>query len=159
MARRMIKRIHRHQQQRRAAMDFFATEGTLVSPTSAPLGRSVLRGKPLLLPILEPSVFEDDGQEGWTVVRRRRWSPASGKRSSDPVIAGYSNLRGMGPTHLRPRTDSDSARGGLASTISRRPVPDRSDRSVGIDRPIQVKVGTPSLDVRFVDRYGLPRKK
>jgi hypothetical protein len=28
------------------------------------------------LPVMEPSVFIDKTVEGWTVVRRRRWSPA-----------------------------------------------------------------------------------
>jgi hypothetical protein len=30
--------------------------------------------------VLEPSVFLDDISEGWTVVHRRRWSPAISKK-------------------------------------------------------------------------------
>jgi hypothetical protein len=51
--------------QRKAAMDFMAMEGMLVSPLSTPLGRSI--PKSVNLPVLEPSVFHDDGQEGWTI--------------------------------------------------------------------------------------------
>ncbi|KAM0865553.1 hypothetical protein ACQ4PT_043194 [Festuca glaucescens] len=141
LARRAVKRINRQQQQRRAAMEFMVTEGTSSSPIKTPLGRSVLRGKPVNVPILEPSVFDDDGQEGWTVVRRRRWSPASGKRSSDPMFSGLSKSRGMGPMNIRPRIDSVFVRGGPELPIHRRPVRTLSDRSAETDRPIQVKVG------------------
>jgi hypothetical protein len=41
LARRMIKRLHRQQLQRKAGMDFIAMEGTLSSPMTTPLGRSV----------------------------------------------------------------------------------------------------------------------
>jgi hypothetical protein len=82
LAQRAIKRINRQNAQRRAAsaaMAFMSPEGTL-SPMLTPLGGSGQKNKHLNLPILEPSLFEDDGLEGWTVVRRRRWSPASGKK-------------------------------------------------------------------------------
>jgi hypothetical protein len=39
------------------------------------------------LPVLEPSVFVDKTVEGWTLVRRRRWSLASAKQVSDPSIS------------------------------------------------------------------------
>ncbi|KAM0842343.1 hypothetical protein ACQ4PT_058412 [Festuca glaucescens] len=142
MARRSIKRLHRRQMQRKAAMEFMAMEGTLSSPMSTPLGRSGSK-KSVNLPVLEPSVFDDDGQEGWTVVHRQRWSPEFGKKAPDPVIdpsfAGRSKLHGMGSINLRPCPVS--VRYGPARTLHRRPVSGVSDRSVEIDRPIRVKVG------------------
>jgi hypothetical protein len=41
-------------------MALFETEGTMESQFSTPMGRTVHRDKPLPVPILEPSVFEDD---------------------------------------------------------------------------------------------------
>jgi hypothetical protein len=141
-ARRSIKRIHRRQMQRAAAMDFMVMEGTSLSTMSTPLGRSVSK-KSLILPVLEPSIFVDNDQEGWTVVHRRRWSPEFGKKAqnpgSDPTFSDRSNLLGAGSIKLRPCPGS--FRHGPARQLPRRPVAVVSDRSVEIDRPIRVKVG------------------
>jgi hypothetical protein len=61
MARRSIKRLHRRQMQRKAAMEFMAMEGTSSSQVSMPLGRSGST-KSVNLPVIPPSVFNDDGQ-------------------------------------------------------------------------------------------------
>jgi hypothetical protein len=79
----------------KAALEFMSSEG-MSFPNSMSLGMSVDKSKPMTIPILEPSVFEDDGLKGWTVVRRRRWSPVSGKRSHDPRNPAFSNIRGLG---------------------------------------------------------------
>ncbi|KAK1682059.1 hypothetical protein QYE76_042907 [Lolium multiflorum] len=139
LARRATKRINRQQQQRRAAMELMVVEGESVSPNKMPLGMSICKSKPLLLPVLEPSVFVDDGQDGWTVVRRRRWSPASGKKRLDPKILEVSKYCGMGPMKLRPRSVS-VGRGGPGLPIHRRPTQASADRSAGTDRPIQAVV-------------------
>jgi hypothetical protein len=57
LARRAFKRINWQKQQRRAAMELMSTECTSSSPIAMSLGRSVLKSKPVNLPILEPSVF------------------------------------------------------------------------------------------------------
>jgi hypothetical protein len=105
MARRSIKRLHRCQMQRQAAMEFIAMEGTSNSMMSTPLGRSSSK-KSVNLPVLGPSVFVDDGQEGWTVVHRRRWSPEFGKNAHNPAVdpsfAGRLKLQGTGSINLRP---------------------------------------------------------
>ncbi|KAM0930682.1 hypothetical protein ACQ4PT_000783 [Festuca glaucescens] len=143
LARRAIKRINRQRMQRMAAtaaLEFMSPEGTS-SPISMPLGMSVHKSKPMNLPILEPSVFEDDGLEGWTVVRRRHWSPASGKRSRDPANPGISNFRGLGPVQRQACAASGLVRGGPKIPIHRVPVSTQEYRSDGADRPLQVKVG------------------
>jgi hypothetical protein len=64
-------------------MFFFSSEGMTSSP-SLPLGnqRNLMGHKKL--PVLEPTVFPDEDMEGWTVVPRRRWSPASDANVRDP---------------------------------------------------------------------------
>ncbi|KAK1629024.1 hypothetical protein QYE76_003363 [Lolium multiflorum] len=140
LARRAIKRLQRRQVQRTAAMDFMAMKGTLTSPLSTSLGRST--PKSLNLPVLEPSVFHDDGQEGWTVVHRRRWSPELDTKTSDPVIkpviSGRSKNTGMG---LNFHNSVLPIRNGPARTARYRPIPRSTDRSVETQGPIQVKVG------------------
>jgi hypothetical protein len=121
-------------------MEFMEAEGESVSPVKMPLGMSVSKSKPLVFPVLEPFVFVDDGQEGWTVVLRRCWSPASDRKMSDPKFSGGSKYRGMGPMNLRPRSDS-VCRGGSGLPIHRRPIHAIDNRSAQTDRPIQVKVG------------------
>jgi hypothetical protein len=48
------------------------------------LGKSISKIKNR--PVLEPLVFHDDCMQGWTVVHRRRWSPAFGKKVLDPEL-------------------------------------------------------------------------
>jgi hypothetical protein len=43
-------------------------------------------------PVLEPSVFHDESIQGWTVVRRRRWSPAIRRAALDPKLPHFSIL-------------------------------------------------------------------
>jgi hypothetical protein len=98
LARQTLKRINRQRNQRMAAMvamEFALSEGML-SPFSRPLGMPVGKTKIKARPVLEPSVFMDDGMDGWTVVRRRRWSPAIGNRSHDPRKSGASKISGLG---------------------------------------------------------------
>jgi hypothetical protein len=68
------------------------------------------------MPVLQPSIFFDDTTEGWTIVRRRRLSPASDVRIHDPItkensenhVVGQVGLwactniisRGVGPTWM-----------------------------------------------------------
>jgi hypothetical protein len=86
LTRRHRKRITRRDGQRsaaRAALVFNTCEGMISSP-SLPLG--IQQREPVCkkMPVLEPSVFFDDTTEGWSVIRRRRWSPASDVRAQDP---------------------------------------------------------------------------
>jgi hypothetical protein len=90
LTRRHLKRIKRRDGQQmaaRAAMLFSTMEGMISSP-SMPLGKNPGSTVCKPMPVLEPSVFFDDNTEGWTVVRRRRWSPVSDVKVHDPRKKG-----------------------------------------------------------------------
>jgi hypothetical protein len=78
LTQRHLKRIKRRDGQRlaaRAAMLLSMSE-VKISLLSLPMGKNIGTTKFRSMPVLEPSVFLDDNTVGWTVVRRRRWSPA-----------------------------------------------------------------------------------
>jgi hypothetical protein len=85
LARRALKRIQRQQAQRLAATAVIELNEGMVSPSSRPLGKSTSKVK--VLPVLEPSVFHDESLHGWSVVHRRRWLPAIGKKRQVPLIS------------------------------------------------------------------------
>jgi hypothetical protein len=64
----------------RAALLF---SSMVCSSPSLPLGKHPRPAVCKPKPVLEPFVFVDDNTEGWTVVRRRRWSPASDAKAHD----------------------------------------------------------------------------
>jgi hypothetical protein len=82
------------------------TEG-MISPFSLPMGKNSGKSKFKTMLVLEPSVFLDDNTEGWTVVRRRRWSPAIEVKAQDPRKKAVSNFHAMGLTRLRARANSN----------------------------------------------------
>ncbi|KAK1697739.1 hypothetical protein QYE76_014436 [Lolium multiflorum] len=90
LARRALKRVHRQQAQRLAATAVIELDEGMVSPSSRPLGKSTSKIK--VLPVLEPTVFRDESSHGWSVVHRRRWLPAIGKKRHDPLNSLNSNL-------------------------------------------------------------------
>ncbi|KAK1613670.1 hypothetical protein QYE76_019187 [Lolium multiflorum] len=103
LARKLRKRINRQMSQRRAAtaaMEFPESAGTSSSDL-LPLGRDQNKMKIRARPVLEPYVFLDDGLGGWTVVRRRHWSPVMDKKSPDPIISQISKRAELGLTNGR----------------------------------------------------------
>jgi hypothetical protein len=48
------------------------------------------------MPVLDPSVFVDDDVGGWTVVRRRCWSPTIDERTYDPRNQAISKNQNVG---------------------------------------------------------------
>jgi hypothetical protein len=77
LARRTLNMIKKREEQRvatKAAMALELSEGTS-SCSFLPLGNSVAKFRAHAMPVMEPSVFCDDNNGGWTVVRRRHRSP------------------------------------------------------------------------------------
>jgi hypothetical protein len=83
----------------RAALFFSTYEGMISSP-SMPLGKQMKSHVRKALPVLQPTVFPGDNMEGWTIVRRRRWSPASDANVRDPRKKEVSNFRVVGQVGL-----------------------------------------------------------
>jgi hypothetical protein len=84
----------------RAAIFFAQPEGMNLS-SPLPMGnRSGSVGK-LNIPVIESSVFVDENLEGWTMVRRRRWSPASVAKVRDLRLKEVSKSRALGQAGLR----------------------------------------------------------
>jgi hypothetical protein len=135
------------------------TSEGMLSPTSMPLGMSVCKTKIKVVSLLEPSVFTDDGMEGWTVVCRRRWSPAIGKRSPDPRKSVFSKFCGLGPARTRAGAHLNLARWGPNTAIHRVTAVTKIDRSDGDCRPYQVKVGDAVAGRAFRNLLGLAWKK
>ncbi|KAM0871601.1 hypothetical protein ACQ4PT_039282 [Festuca glaucescens] len=156
LASRQLKRINRQRNQRTAAttaMELQLSEGTW-SPPSMPLGMQSCKSKARVLPVLEPMTFVDDGVGEWTVVRRRRWSPAINKTSRDPKISDFSNDRRLGSSTFWAGA-SVRARCGPNDWLRRRSsikVDIRSD--VSLD-PKQVKVGSQIAGRAFRNLLGL----
>jgi hypothetical protein len=100
LARRAIKRRNRQLAQREAAINViqFDDEG-MRSPFSRPLGQSLPRIKNK--PVLEPSIFEDDGSEGWTVVNRWSWSPEITTKVPETKFTDILNSKLLGPVRGR----------------------------------------------------------
>ncbi|KAM0849117.1 hypothetical protein ACQ4PT_053932 [Festuca glaucescens] len=161
LARRKLKRINRQRNQRMAAMaamELASSEGTW-SPSSMPLGMSVCKTKAKAMPVLEPSVFVDDEVDGWTVVRRRRWSPAIDSSSHDPIISEISNIRRVGLARFRAGASNNRARWGPKNVVRGAPVIKIDQRSDGDCYPKQVKVGAQVAGRAFRNLLGLAWKR
>nr|XP_051229335.1 uncharacterized protein LOC127347151 [Lolium perenne] len=112
--RQQLKRLRRRDGQRlaaRVALFFSSGEGT------GSLSSSLLdkKSKPVChmnLPVLEPSIFVDKTMEGWTLVRRRRWSSASVKKVRDPGITENSKVLTVGQARLRACAQRPGCRSG-----------------------------------------------
>ncbi|KAM0930524.1 hypothetical protein ACQ4PT_000898 [Festuca glaucescens] len=161
LARRTLKRIKQQNNQRMAAMAAMelTSPEVMISPISMPLGMSVCKTKIKAMPVLEPSVFTDDSMEGWTVVRRRRWSPAIGKRSNDPRKSVISKVRGLGPARMRAGANTKLDRWGPKTMMHQAPAVTKASRSDGDRRPNQVKVGNAVAGRAFRNLLGLAWKK
>ncbi|KAM0842689.1 hypothetical protein ACQ4PT_058202 [Festuca glaucescens] len=139
LSRRQRKRIVRrdgHRMAAAASLFFSIPEGMNSSPP-LPLGKQLRSSGGKAMPVLQPSVFFDDTTEGWTVVRRQRWSPAPDVRFQDPrskvnsknYVVGQVGLRActnssarvVGPIWLRKRgshvAGSDGERGPRIATV------------------------------------------
>ncbi|KAM0853242.1 hypothetical protein ACQ4PT_051215 [Festuca glaucescens] len=140
LARRALKRVNRQRSQRMAARAAIELEDEgMLSPSLRPLGRSVL--KSINKPVLEPSVFRDDSLQGWTVVHRRRWSPAVGKKVLDPTKSHFSNSSSLGPTRTRADGNVVLARWGPTTMMHRVMEATKQFRSNGDRQTHQVQVG------------------
>jgi hypothetical protein len=118
VARRVLKRINMRDQQRlafKAAMALASPEGKV---SSSPLSLEKRSGKEniMIRPVMEPTVSIDDGTEEWTVVCRRRWSPAIGNGARDPRKMGNSKSHALGLARLRARSKEKTDRCGPLST-------------------------------------------
>ncbi|KAM0898640.1 hypothetical protein ACQ4PT_021807 [Festuca glaucescens] len=157
LARRMRKRINRQTSQRLAAMEameIMSSEGKVPSPL-LPLGMSLCKNKVKVMPVLQPSVFVDDGLDGWTVVRRRRWSPANERMLPDPFVPVFSNIDDVGSEKRRAGAKLNRARWGPKQMM-------RADPLAKIDadsQPKRVKVGDQVAGHAFRNLLGLAWKK
>ncbi|KAM0921230.1 hypothetical protein ACQ4PT_007109 [Festuca glaucescens] len=161
LARRQLKRINRQHVQRMtamAAMELDQSQGTW-SPSSMPVGMFACKSKVKDRPVLEPTVFVDDGGEGWTVVRRRRWSPAIVRHPLDPIISQVSKTRGVGLTGIRAEALSVRARWGPNGWVRRKPVNKVDLRSDAAIEPKQVRVGAHVAGRDFRNLLGLAWKR
>ncbi|KAM0924796.1 hypothetical protein ACQ4PT_004716 [Festuca glaucescens] len=158
LARRSLKRTNRRDQQRaatKAAMALSSPEGKVsLSPLS--LDKSLGKTKELIMPVMEPTVFLDDSTEGWTVVRRRRWPPAIGKKALDPRNMGNSNFPVLGLARLRANSKTNMDRHGpfLATIRS-----SDATRSNGDRKPRQARVGDSIAGRAFRNILGLAWRK
>ncbi|KAM0824032.1 hypothetical protein ACQ4PT_070474 [Festuca glaucescens] len=158
LARRSLKRTNRRDQQRaatKAAMALSSPEGKVsLSPLS--LDKSLGKTKELIMPVMEPTVFLDDSTEGWTVVRRRRWPPAIGKKALDPRNMGNSNFPVLGLARLLANSKTNMDRHGpfLARIRS-----SDATRSNGDRKPRQARVGDSIAGRAFRNILGLAWRK
>nr|XP_051190804.1 uncharacterized protein LOC127304140 [Lolium perenne] len=154
--RRQLKRLRRRDGQRlaaRAALFFSSGEGT-GSFSSSPLNKESKAKCHMNLPVLEPSVFVDKTMDGWTLVRRRRWSPAFAKKVCDPGITENSNGSNVGHARLRAGEQRPGFRSGPLRQVGSSL--DRSDS----DRVSRVaKVGNVTAGFAFRRFLGLTWKK
>jgi hypothetical protein len=134
--RRRLKRLRRRDEQRmaaRSALFFSINEGMNSSSPLMPLG---IRTKAHVVkrPVIEPSVFLDESLEGWTVVRRRRWSPASDVNLCDPRMSVNSNFRVAGQAGLRALVNNTLRSSGPNQSRQGRYDIDQSDRGPRLAR-------------------------
>ncbi|KAM0830239.1 hypothetical protein ACQ4PT_066356 [Festuca glaucescens] len=158
LARRTLKRIKQRNGKRmaaKAAMELTTQEG-MASPFSLSQGKNSGKNKIKTMPVMEPSVFMDDNTEGWTVVRRRRWSPAIARRSQDPRKTAISKFRGMGLVRMRDGANSNLDHCG--PNFARQGV-SISSRTNGDRVPRQAKVGNAVAGRAFRSLLGLAWKK
>ncbi|KAM0905253.1 hypothetical protein ACQ4PT_017525 [Festuca glaucescens] len=160
LARRHRKRIQRRDNQRmatRAALLLSATEGTSPFPSpTLPLG-SNLGARRKASPVLEPTVFFDDDVEGWTVVRRRRWSPASDEKIRDPRKEENSKKSDVGFVRLRAGVHCRSMVAGPNLVRHRKGL--GSSRFNGDQGPRLAKVGNAVAGHAFRNLLGLAWKR
>jgi hypothetical protein len=124
--------------------------------SSSLLGKISRSVSQIKLPVLEPSVFVDTSSEGWTIVRRRRWSPASVSRVRDPGLTVISNLLTVGQARLRAGAQSLGRRSG-PNRIRQASQP--RDLLVGDHSARVAKVGDATVGFAFRRFFGLTWKK
>jgi hypothetical protein len=148
LARRALKRVQRQQAQRLAATAAFELDEGMISPASRPLGISTSKFK--VRPVLEPIVFHDESTHCWTVVHRRRWLPAIGKKGSDPLNPLSSKHTRSGQSKSWADDRVQGARRGPLPIVHRAlQAAKRHTRSES--RYQRVEVGESSLDVPFTN--------
>ncbi|KAM0834290.1 hypothetical protein ACQ4PT_063701 [Festuca glaucescens] len=155
------KRIIRQRNQRMkamAAMELTSSAG-MSSPSLMPLGMSVGKTKIKTMPVLEPSVFMDDDMDGWTVIRRRRWSPAIGNELHDPRNAGLSKTSVLGSARTRAGANLDRARWGPNIRRNQVHAVVEAHRADGVCRSNQVKIGNQIAGRAFRKLLGLAWRK
>jgi hypothetical protein len=152
-----MKRLRRRDVQRlatRAANFFSSSAGTdfSSSPVLVKKARSLDHIK---LPVLEPSVFVDDDNGGWTMVHRRRWSPASMSGTQDPGLTEISKSLTVDQARLRAGAQ------GLGRCLGPkfRHASQPRDRLEGDLVPRVAKVGDAPIGFAFRKFLGLTWKK
>ncbi|KAM0828219.1 hypothetical protein ACQ4PT_067689 [Festuca glaucescens] len=161
LARRTIKRIKKHNAQRlstKASMMFASVEGmTLSSPM--PLGMSLVKNRSLARPVLEPSVFKDDNDGGWTVVRRRHRPPVitgNVHDSNNANCSKFSDISGVGLARLRASPTKYPGRGNPSAARNRFSQRVRSDGDLV---PRQARVGDSNAGHAFRKLLGFVWRK
>ncbi|KAM0837391.1 hypothetical protein ACQ4PT_061693 [Festuca glaucescens] len=119
------------------ALEF--TEG-MTSSSQVPLGKSSAKNNFMARPVLEPSMFMDDNDGGWTVVRRRHRPPVITGRIHVPRSVANSKISenlGLGLAGLRASPTKPSVHWNPSVARNRFSVRARSD---GVHEPRQVRV-------------------
>ncbi|KAM0849021.1 hypothetical protein ACQ4PT_053994 [Festuca glaucescens] len=158
LARRLLKRIKRRDEQRlatKAAMALISQEGTC-SPLYLSLDKSSGKTKDQSRPVMEPSVFLDESTEGWTVVRRRRWPSVIDRTALDPKITENSNHTVLGLARLRASPNHKMDRGSPLFTRQRL---SNASRSNGDRTTRQARVGHSVAGRAFRNLLGLAWRK
>ncbi|KAK1612025.1 hypothetical protein QYE76_035698 [Lolium multiflorum] len=154
---RHMKRLRRRDAQRlatRAAIFFSSSAGTDLS-SSPVLVKKVRSLDHIKLPVLEPSVFVDDDDGGWTMVHRRRWSPASMSGNRYPGLKENSKTLTVDQARLRAGTQ----RLGRCLGPKFRQANQPRVRLEGDRVPRVAKVGEASIGFAFRKFLGLTWKK
>ncbi|KAK1611062.1 hypothetical protein QYE76_034735 [Lolium multiflorum] len=119
LARRARKRLEKRDAQRqatKASLLFESMEGTLIS-SPLPSARMSVKSRTLVRPVMEPSVFRDDNDGVWTVVRRRHRPPAITGNVHDSKKSNRtkcSDIPGVGLARLRVSPTKYQAHGNIA---------------------------------------------
>ncbi|KAM0873685.1 hypothetical protein ACQ4PT_037891 [Festuca glaucescens] len=143
LARRALKRIEKRNAQRmatKAAMALEVTEGTN-SFSQLPLGKGSANNKQMVRLVMEPSLFTDDTDGGWTVVRWRHRPPVITGRIHEPncvINSKISEKLGLGLAGLRASPTKLCVHGN--SSVARNRFVIRA-RSNGAHEPRQARIG------------------
>ncbi|KAM0852978.1 hypothetical protein ACQ4PT_051394 [Festuca glaucescens] len=161
LARRTLKRIEKRDAQRmatKASMVFASTEG-MTSSSPLPLGKSLAKNKYMARPVMEPSIFMDDNDGGWTVVRQRHRPPVITGKVHDPKhvnISKSSEKSGMGLAGLRASPTKHLVHWNPSVARNR---PSQRARPDGAHEPRQVRVGASIAGHAFRKLLGFSWRK
>jgi hypothetical protein len=141
LARRTLKRIRKRDAQQaatKASIELAFSEGKCWSSLLR-LGSRSAKISIQRRPVLEPSVFTDEDDGGWTVVHRRHRPPVNTERARDPKRTDFSKKLCLGPE--RPRASPIKNQVRWNPSVARNHIA-AAARSSGDRGPTLVKVGS-----------------